>query len=306
MYDMIRLLWKATLLVMLNALIGMAVLAIHDSRLHYARWETDSLLLTMPDHAEFGAVFLGSSHTYLFSRLKQHQEIADRELGMKTWNLALPSGGGIRPARFFLEYFWEQGNTARQVVYFLEPFVFYSSGANDAHKFIYAEPLRGSFLKKLVLDRYPLRSVLTYIRSKFTQAWFFQQPEPMEAQTYTFDPATITPERIAYRMETLYGDGLREDYFQRYAREFVRIVEQCRQRGVPLTVIFPPTLLGPEPGAPRVIQWLKEQQRQFGFSFHDFTTAMPDYHYYYNLDHLNTDGVREFMHTFVRPVLTAK
>ncbi len=303
---MMRLAWKAALLLALNAGIGLAVVAIHDARLHYTRWETDSLLLTMPDHAAFDAVFLGSSHTYLFSRLKQHHEITERELGMHVWNLALPSGGGLRPARFFLDYFWEQGNTAKQVVYFLEPFVFFSSGANDAHKFIYTEPLRASFLKKLVLERYPLRSILTYIRSKFTRAWFFQAAEPMDAQTYTFSPDTITPERIAFRIQTLYGDGLRNDYFHRYAREFVRIAEQCRQRNVPLTVIFPPTLLGPEPGAPRLMPWLNQQQREFGFAVHDFTTAMPDYRYYYNLDHLNTDGVTEFMRRFVRPALSPK
>ena len=51
----LRLLGKIALLLALNAALGLAALHIHDGRLHYARWETDSILLTMPQSAAFGA-----------------------------------------------------------------------------------------------------------------------------------------------------------------------------------------------------------------------------------------------------------
>ncbi len=294
---------KSVLFVALNVAVGWAVLTLHDVRLHYARWETDSVLLTTPKHSAFDVAFLGSSHAYQFSRLRKNKEATERELGMRVANLALPTGGGIRPARFLLEHFCEQGNRAKQVVYFLDPFVFYSTGANDSHKFIYFEPLRCSFLKKLIVNRYPLRSILTYIRSKFSYDWFFQQAEPLDEQPYVLEPEAVDPARIQVRMKSLYGDGLREENFLRYAGEFKKIADYCREKGMAFHVIVPPTLLGPEPGAARMFAWLDEQKAAGGFDVHDFSGAMPDRKDYYNLDHLNTPGVERFIRDFVRPVL---
>lgn len=298
-----RFIAKSLLLIMLNTAVGLVVLEVHDARLHYERWQTDSILLAMPRASSFDAVFLGSSHAYLFSRFKENHAIVERELGMRVCNLALPTGGGLRPARFMLEYFFERGNTAKKVVYFLDPFVFFSTGANDAHKFVYFEPLQFSFLKKLAMDGYPLRSILTYIRSKFSYAWFFQEAQPLLGQTQTLEGEMIDPAKVKARMESLYGDGIREANFERYAREFVRIAEYCKARGAALYVIVPPTLLGPEPGTQRTFAWLEEQRKRFGFEVRDLCEAMPERKYYYNLDHLNTPGVERFMRDFVRPIL---
>ena len=301
-----RFLFKVTLIMMVNVGAGLAVLALHDARLKYTHWETDSVLLTTPRNTAFDVAFLGSSHAYLFSRLQKNHEVTERVLGLRLFNLGLPTGGGIRPARFMLENFHERGNTVKQVVYFLDPFVFFSTGANDSHKFIYFEPLQFPFLKKMILDRYPLRSILTYIRSKFTYDWFFQHAEPLEEQTYALDAQAVQEARIHARMDSLYGDGLREENFLRYAGEMKKIIDYCKANGMVLHVIVPPTLLGPEPGAARMFAWLEEQKKAGGLDVRDCSGALPDPKYYYNLDHLNTAGVERFMRDCVKPVLVPR
>src|SRR5690606_36410579 len=117
-------------------------LALHAATLHMANWETDARLLNMPSNASRDYVFLGSSHAYLLSRFRDNAEQTESILGGRVENLAMPSGGGLRPARLYLEEFLARGNRTREVIYFLDPFVFYSPGPNDQHKFVYFEPLQ--------------------------------------------------------------------------------------------------------------------------------------------------------------------
>ncbi len=301
--DIRKLLGKAVLFLCLNALLGYSVLCLFEQRLHYAPWETDSVLLVMPQNQQYGSVFLGTSHAYICSRFSEHHQLTEEILGQRLLNLAQPTGGGLMPARFFLEYFLEEGNQTDSVVYFLDPFVFFCVGSNEYHKFVYNEPFRFRFLWKLLRNHYGIRRVITYIRSKFGRDWLLQRSEPLIAHPYALQPSEIDPERIKKRIGTLYPDGLQEENFQKYAQEFLKIARLCREHGIPLHVITPPTLLGPEPGAARVNAWLREQQKTEAFSFHDFVNAMPQARFFYNLDHLNTAGIAHFMQYYVRPIL---
>jgi hypothetical protein len=236
------------------------------------------------------------------SRFEANHRILEEELGGKVFNMALPQGGGIRPARIYFEHFIGRGNRAATLIYFLDPFVLFCEGANERHKFVYFEPMKLPFLFRLLRDGYPPRRIFTYIRSKFTTSWFFQQPEPLRIQKKTLAGTTPSPEHIRLRIESLYEDGLSRRYFARYSRELARIAEHCREADMDLLVIVPPTLLGEEPGMAILETWLREQ----GLPFHNFVNAMPDPKWYYNLDHLNTEGVRHFLHVFVRPLLHEK
>lgn len=302
---LLRLFGKITLLLALNAALGLAALHIHDARLRYARWETDSILLTMPRNTAFGAAFLGSSHAYLFSRFQRNLEITKETLGTNTFNMAMPTGGGLRPAFFYLEEFFAQGNRADQVVYFLDPFVFYTTGSNDAHKFVYFEPLRWSFLRRMVEYGYPRGRILTYIQSKFGYAWWFQRPERLYEHPGTLAGQSIDPQKVKARFDSLYVDGLRQENFNRYAQDFLRIAECCRINHARFRVVIPPTLLRAEPGAAHMLEWLREHQAEGGYDVHNLVDSMPNPEWFYNLDHLNTRGVARFMQEFLKPILAS-
>ena len=298
-----RLVIKGVVLALLNVCLGLVFLHEHESRLVYAPWQTDSVLLAMPEEEGVDLAILGSSRAHVLSRYKDNGEVLEDALGMSTYNMALPLGGGIRPARYFLECFFEEDNTTPRLLYILDPFVFFLPGPNDAHKFVYAEPLRFSFLKKLVLDGYPAKRTFTYVRSKFSYAWLAQVAKPLSRFDRTAEYAVDDQSLFDGRIKSLYTEGLDEAHFKRYSAEFVKILDLCRTRNVAVYLVLPPTLLGAEPGASRVLTWLESLRSEYAFELHDLTSAMGDPKYFYNLDHLNTAGVERFAVEYLAPML---
>jgi hypothetical protein len=298
-----KLLLKSSLFLALNAALAVAVLHLHASTLTTTPWETDSVLMAMPTSSHTDLVFLGTSRAYLLSRFQKHHEMVEKTLGRNVFNMALPQGGGITPARFCLETYWEQENTTERVIYFLDPFVLYSPGANENHKFVYFEPFRISFLAKLVRNHYPYRRIITYVRSKFSAAWLFQKPRPLVHHIAPLSESEYTKERIALRLDSLYPDGLPADVFATYTAEFERIVALCEHHNTPLTVIVPPTLLGPEPGHDAMMEWLRGLEEKQGIAVRNWVNVMPDRTKFYNLDHMNLGGIEAFMEGWVRPML---
>jgi len=296
-----KLLLKTIALTAANMAIGLVILAGVDLGHEYQPWETDSLLEIIPRNESFDLVILGSSRAYTLSRFKDNHLALERALGMRVLNLALPTGGGPRPARLFFEHFLARGNQTKTVLYCIAPFVFFDDGPNDEHKFVYYEPLRPSFLLRLLADGYPWRRIFVYIRTKFSWAALTQPPEPLIRQTAAL--AAIDSERVKMRIKTLYPKGLREDFFTRYAPELRRVLEDCRNHGCRAHLVIAPTLLGPEPGAARITAYIASLQAEFGCTFDDFSQAMPDPAFFYNLDHMNTAGVEQFAQKLLKPVL---
>lgn len=301
--EVARLLVKGAAFLILNGSLALLLLYVHESTLPTEAWKTDSVLLTMPQDAQVNVAVLGTSRAYVFSRFKEHHEAMEGGLGRTVFNMALPQGGGVRPARFLLETFWEQGNRADRVVYFLDPFTLYSVGANENHKFVYFEPLRLRFLAKLLRNGYNYRRTITYIRSKLSRAWLTQQPEPLIHHTWKLEEEKYTAENIRIRLASLYPDGLPEDVFATYTAELERIVALCEAHETPLTVVLPPTVLGHEPGHDATMAWLNNLAEHHNFPVYDWVNAMPDHELYYNLDHMNLGGVSAFMTQWVRPTL---
>jgi len=300
---MAKLLLKGVLFLGANGLLAFAVLHLHARTLPDQPWETDSVLLTMPRAEHADLIFLGTSRTYLFSRFQEHHEAVEAALDRRVVNMAMPQGGGVTPARFYLETFWDRGNTADRVIYFLDPFVLYSAGSNDNHKFVYFEPLRLPFLAKLVRNGYSYRRIITYVRSKFSADWLLQRPEPLVHHIASMPEEHLTEERIAMRLESLYPDGLPGHVFELYTAEFEAIAALCEARGTPLTVVIPPTLLGPEPGHNATLAWLRALEKERGIPVYDWVTVMPERTKYYNLDHMNLGGIEIFMEDWLRPML---
>ena len=97
-----------------------------------------------------------------------------------------------------------------------------------------------------------------------------------------------------------------EGVFDTYTAEFEKIVALCEANDTPLTVIVPPTLLGPEPGHAAMMIWLEELANAGRLDLHDWVNVMPDRTQYYNLDHMNLGGIETFMKAWLRPLLDEK
>lgn len=288
---MIRFACHAGLFLLANLAVGLGLLALHDLRLDFAPWETDSALLRMPRGADARVILLGSSRAQLLSRHAPHHQAFETAAGGKVISLALPAGGGVRPARLLFETCLARGNRADAVVHVIEPFVFYNAGANDYHKFVYTEPLDPVFLRALLRDRYPYRRVLTYLRSKYSWHWWSQRAEPLGELAESLAPRDVTPERIADRFASLYIYGLEEERFALYANEVEAIAARCGEAGIPYLLVAPPVLLGEEPGKARMETFIAGlQDRHPHVRYIDMSQALPDPAMYTDLDHLNTAG----------------
>jgi len=298
-----RFLIKIALLAAINIAIALGIIAFVDARRSFQQWETDSILYVTPRNEAFGFVTLGTSRTRIFSEFKGNYDFATRELGMKYLNLAIPFGGGILPEKMFLKYFFDRGNTAKNVVFFLDPFMMFSDAYNLQHRFVFYEPFRPRFLLELYRNGIPIQRIITYVRSKFGLYWFQRRAIVRESDPRIAKHRDNDAEMARKRVESLYPEGMNEKTFQRYAKELTDILDMAQSHDARTIIIFPPTLLGPEPGAPRVKTLLDACKTRYAFEMYDYTDAMRDYAYFADHDHLNCNGFQFFAKKYLEPIL---
>jgi hypothetical protein len=300
---MTRFIIKLFLIVGINVAIAMGILAVVDSRRSFQQWETDSILYATPRNADFDFVCLGTSHARVFSEFKGNYDFIVRELGMTFFNLAVPFGGGILPGKMFLEYFFGKGNRTKSIILFLDPFMMFCDGSNRYHRFVFYEPFRPRFLTELIQNDIPIQQIITYVRSKFGRYWFARQPLVRERDPRVVKPKDNDAELAQKRTEILYPDGLEDATFRRYCADLVEILEMAKRHGSRMIIIFPPTLLGPELGAPWVLEFLDQCKSRFTFEFYDYTSALQDLSLFADHDHLNSKGVEHFAKKYLEPIL---
>ena len=96
----------------------------------FKNWETESNFLIIPNNQKYDLIFLGTSHGRIFSRASNHG-IVEKVLNKKLLNLSRGSGGGIAPALINMLAFYHKGNKVDRVIYFIDPWIFYSSNWNE-------------------------------------------------------------------------------------------------------------------------------------------------------------------------------
>lgn len=287
----------------INAVIAGAVLAVIDSRYAFEQFETDSVLLSMPRGEEVGVLVMGTSRARVLTRVRCNLECLERELGCKVFNIAAPFGGGIVPEKIYLGEFYGRGNRAGTILFFLDPFTMFSPQPNKDHRFVYYEPLRPSLLLAMARNEIPFRRILIYIQSKFTWRWVSQAAGAVPCDFETVKDGKPDPEKARLRVESLYFDGLNEGYFEHYAETLRDILEMAKRHETRVVVALPPTLLGPQPGADRLMRQLDEFKKSYALEFYDFTGAITDTALFSDYDHLNSPGVETFVKEHLLPVL---
>jgi len=294
---------KAVAFILINILIGGAVLTVVNSRYAFKQYETDSILLPMPRDTHYGVLIMGTSRGQLFTRYKDNLETVETAFGANVYNLSIPFGGGILPSKMFLTTFFERGNRADTVLYFIDPFVMFSPKPNREHRLVNYEPLWPTFLWQMVKNDMPRERIVTYIQSKFTKRWFTQTPQLMTRNNKRMHDDQVNPEKVKMRNDSLYFDGLNEQHFQTYAAVLDDILERANHEGCRVILAFPPTLLGEQPGSDRLLAELEKLHKKRTFEFHDFSNTIQDPAQYFDYDHLNSDGVEKFTKEYLKPII---
>lgn len=294
---------KLALFAAVNAAAAAAVLYAVDARYDFKQFETDSILLSMPRDTEVDLLIMGTSRARLLTRTKCNLECIERVLDCDVFNIAVPFGGGIVPEKIYLDQFYARGNNARTILYFLDVFTMYSPVPNKDHRFVYYEPLRPSLLLAMVRNDIPLKRLLVYVQSKFTWRWLNLTAGVVPCDYRTYEEG-FKPELARLRTESMYFDGLNEQYFRHYAQTLRDILEMAKSHGSRIVIALPPTLLGTQPGAENLRQLLEDLNKEWPLEFYDFTDALKDTALYSDYDHLNSPGVERFVTRHLAPVLS--
>ena len=296
-----KLLTRIVLLGLINLALGVGIQAWFNTRLHFAPYETDSVLLSTSRNTTVDFLLMGTSRAKVLTRFQCNYEAMRQGLHGTVASIALPFGGGIVPEKLMFQSFLDRGNRAKTIFYLVEPFVFYSHSLNRQHRFVYYEPLEPKLLGRMAFNHIPPTRIFTYIQSKFSYEWFAQVPQLMGCNHAVIEDPEIDEYKVALRSEALYSDGTSDETFRYYTREFEQIIEIGRQHGSRFAFILAPTLLGDELGKEQLMNYLKEIGKRYNFPVYDFSNELRDLKLYSDYDHLNAEGVQRFVNDYLKP-----
>jgi hypothetical protein len=283
-------------LVLLNLILPYVILKIVDKRFTYSDTNTEANLFVIPAGKHVGVLLMGTSHGKIYSRSGNHLRV-EHILGRSMVNIA-KSEGGIIPEEVFLEYFINKKNTAGTVIYFIDPYVFYSDKWNEKNYFLNNEPLTVALLPILAKKHIDSDVLINYAKAKFTLSYL--QKTPSVINTGGESITHIDPEAVKKRLANLYPDGTDNHQFTKYAGTLEKEVRIMQKNHMRIIFIIPPSLLGKTPGEKKVVQLLKQFKNKYNISYTDCSQCITDPKLYYDHDHLNTNGVVFFTTRYLK------
>jgi len=295
---------KASVFVLINiALIWLSleILKVFENRHSYQNWETESDGLIIPQNKPYDLLIMGSSHGRIFARDKNLLRV-DSILHKNTIDIAKGGGGGgIVSNLVLLKYFYSQGNSAGQIVYFMDAWPFFSRKWNEDNYFLTNEPIRYQIFKDCLHYHIDRDVLLNYFKSKYTADWLEQEPVSREINSEVLKD--VSPEAIQKRLASLYIEPYDDHVFNHYAALLEEVVKLAQSHHSIIAFIFPATLLDDNRGKEKVIKLLSDFKAKYGVEYYDYSNAIPDPKLYYDHDHLNTKGVVYFTEKYLRPIV---
>jgi hypothetical protein len=262
----------------------------------------------------FDWVILGASHAMPLDFGDVNAQL-ERDLNLRILNLASPGTGPLYN-RFVLEGFLRQ-HRGRNLLYVLDSFAFYSRAWNQ-DRFADAKLLRRTPLECATARRLwdyarregvDARAVLDYLSgfSKVNNPERFQRDvwegEAQFDRVYRPSAAAVT-KRIAY----LYPEKTSPQALARHVAELSSLVALAQREGMRVVAIkmpVPPAFRSqlPEEGAFDAAVGRALAARDV--PLHDFSATMGEPRSYFDTDHLNRAGLKEFLARDLAQILAA-
>ncbi len=295
---------KAFMFVMINILmawISIEIIHYFENRYHYHNWETDSDLLIMPIHKSVDLLIMGSSHARIFTRDKNHLRV-EKILNKSMVDVGKGGGeGGIVTNLVMLNYFYDQEDTAKQIVYFMDAWPFFTSKWNEKSYFLTNEPINEDLFRLCLKYHVDKDVMLNYFKSKYTIDWLERRPNTREINNDILQD--VSQEAIQKRLASLYIEPYDEQVFNHYAALLEEVVRLAQAHHAKLTFIFPATLLDDNRGKDKVLKLLSTFKTKYGTDYYDYSDVIQDHTLFYDHDHLNTKGVVYFTEKYLKPLL---
>lgn len=300
-----RFFFKAVIFCLLNTVILLAVLLFFSGRDRDVRLDiayTESNLLVSGEDEHYDVALLGTSRGRVFSRDGNHQRV-EAIIGKRLINLAKGGGGGLMPAKVHLAHFLSRGNRVDHIVYLVDPWVFFSPINNEKNTFFLRdEPFELSILWQLIVDRFPLEQIFSYLQMTAVDDW--QAISRYAGEGLTEGTLGKIDDRKLQEARQYYLQRYGEQSFARYSQFVDKINEIARKHGSRITYIMLPILITDFPGIAEVDQ--KLQSAAAGndhVSYYNLSTEMQDRHLFYDHMHFNKKGIDFFTRRFLDPIL---
>ena len=291
---------RADVFIFLNLLIAFLLLYAADARFQYQAGTSEAMLPAMGQNRRFSFIIMGASHARVFSASGNGQRVS--KIVNAPWLNFSKTAAGLIPEKIYLAQFYQAGNTADQIIYFLDPFVFYAPEWNEQALFLEDEPLRPSMFVTAWQEGASSETLVNYVRSKFTPYWLLlRQPASSAEDRHTLKERDT--EAVRKRLAVLYPQGASGQMFSRYQQVFESSIALVASRGAKISIIMPPTLLGTAPGHDAAIALLKELKKRYTITYYDFSSAIQDPRLFTDHDHLNSAGVEFFTENALKPLL---
>ncbi len=252
-------------------------------------------------------VILGASHGMPLD-FEDMNSYLQKVTGTRVLNLST-AGAGIVLNRMLLEYFLAT-HSARNVLYILDSFVFYSAEWNEERVKDTKLYLRAPLDMELaaILLRWDWPTAINYVSgfSKINNQKRFERDISEDEATrfgFIYRPNPMIDRR---RMKYLYPENVEPKTFQRYLDMLEEMLEGLKGRGIRLIVMKPPI---PEhvykmiPGEAEFDRKIKALLSRYGVDFYDFAHVNNDKKSFYNTDHLNRIGARNFIDGYLKDLL---
>lgn len=264
-------------------------------------WETYAALRSMPTHQAASILFVGSSHAQVLQMCESSVAIVHEAFGQDATVIA-KGGSGVFQHSLYLREFFRRGNTAETIIYFADPWAFYSDDWNEAMKMeIDREPLDWSFTIDMVRSGAQRNAVFRYLKSKVRYTAFLK--EELEDWNCEGRLAAYHPGIARLRSNNLYPDGVDHAVLNHYLDELNSFLDLCQSHNANVIIVVPPTLLGVEPGFEGLWQGLKQIEKRSGIRSIDCSRSMDQTDWYLDHDHLNNRGVSHFLNHVLKPQL---
>jgi len=304
---------KITLFVLIGlALYAAAYFASEQFVFKYGR-ANPFFKIRMAKQSIYDYVILGASHPMPFDYKDMNSRL-EEIMGAKVINLAT-AGNGILPNRFIFEYFLSQ-HEARNLLYFIDSFAFYSKAWNEERfkdvQLFQRAPLDLTLAK--MLFSYTFQEGISYSISVDYISGFSKinnrnrfKPDIQEDESRFDRKYTFIRSRDLQRIKYLYPEGkVNEASFKKYLSKFIDFIDFLKGQGVNLIVLKTPI--------PTHIYKMIPQEKEFDekiieilqkkeVPFYDFSLVDNQKEYFYDTDHLNRTGVLNFFNSHLKPAL---
>jgi hypothetical protein len=243
---------------------------------------SQSKLAVIPHNQQYDIVLMGGSHAEVITGASAYDSVSSI-LNKKFFNLGKGQGSGIIPMKMLAEYFFYKGNSTKEVVYFFDDQVLFTEVFNEKPLMLRSEPFDLKFFQ-LAIKHHIKQSAIKL--------------KPQKALT------GIDSTAVKMRVENMYFDGMDTTAtLTHYEGLLLDFLLDLKSKGIKVTLVVPPTLLGNLPGHKYQQRIMKKWRDQYQIPSLDLTNTITDATCYMDHDHLNAKGSALLMRNYVKPFL---